>query len=31
LGFDHPVTGDAMRFESPLPVDMAELIALLRV
>ncbi len=31
LGFDHPVTGDAMRFESVLPADMAELIALLRV
>src|SRR5205085_12061060 len=25
LGFRHPVTGEAMRFESPLPADMAEL------
>ncbi|MEP5213505.1 RluA family pseudouridine synthase [Sulfitobacter pontiacus] len=22
LGFDHPVTGDALRFEAPLPADM---------
>lgn len=27
LGFDHPVTGDHMRFEAPLPGDMAELVA----
>ncbi|MFL5298122.1 MAG: RluA family pseudouridine synthase [Phenylobacterium sp.] len=25
LGFRHPVTGEAMRFESPLPADMADL------
>jgi 23S rRNA pseudouridine1911/1915/1917 synthase len=25
LGFVHPVTGEALRFESPLPADMAEL------
>jgi 23S rRNA pseudouridine1911/1915/1917 synthase len=25
LGFSHPITGRAMRFESPLPRDMAEL------
>ena len=25
LGFEHPVTGEAMRFESPLPGDMARL------
>ncbi|NEX92335.1 RluA family pseudouridine synthase [Caulobacter sp. 17J65-9] len=25
LGFVHPVTGEAMRFETPLPADMAEL------
>ncbi len=30
LGFDHPVTGMALRFESPLPADMAALIAALR-
>ncbi|MFS4582576.1 RluA family pseudouridine synthase [Phaeobacter sp. C3_T13_0] len=29
LGFIHPVTGDAMRFEAPLPVDMAHLLAAL--
>jgi 23S rRNA pseudouridine1911/1915/1917 synthase len=29
LGFIHPVSGDAMRFEAPLPEDMAELLALL--
>ncbi|THD51387.1 RluA family pseudouridine synthase [Phenylobacterium sp.] len=29
LGFRHPVTGQAMRFESPLPADMARLQALL--
>ena len=27
LGFQHPVSGDAMRFEAPLPADMAGLIA----
>ncbi|KXF90957.1 RluA family pseudouridine synthase [Phaeobacter inhibens] len=26
LGFIHPVTGDAMRFEAPLPEDMAQLL-----
>ena len=30
LGFEHPVTGRAMRFESPLPADMARLLAALR-
>ncbi len=30
LGFEHPVTGAAMRFESPLPPDMAALIEALR-
>ncbi len=25
LGFEHPVTGDAMRFESPLPAELADL------
>ena len=30
LGFDHPVSGEKMRFEAELPQDMAELIALLR-
>ena len=29
LGFDHPVTGEAMRFEAPIPADMADLIAAL--
>jgi 23S rRNA pseudouridine1911/1915/1917 synthase len=29
LGFRHPVTGQTMRFESPLPADMAALQALL--
>jgi 23S rRNA pseudouridine1911/1915/1917 synthase len=29
LGFRHPVTGEALRFESPLPGDMARLEALL--
>jgi len=31
LGFVHPVSGDKMRFESPLPVDMQELIDALAV
>lgn len=26
LGFEHPVTGEAIRFEAPLPQDMAELL-----
>jgi 23S rRNA pseudouridine1911/1915/1917 synthase len=30
LGFVHPVTGEALEFESPLPPDMAGLIATLR-
>ncbi len=30
LGFIHPVTGAAMRFEAPLPDDMAELISVLQ-
>jgi 23S rRNA pseudouridine1911/1915/1917 synthase len=30
LGFDHPVTGEAVRFEAPLPADMADLLDLLR-
>ena len=29
LGFAHPVTGEAMRFESPLPADFAALVAAL--
>jgi len=29
LGFVHPVTGEALRFETPLPADMARLEALL--
>lgn len=27
LGFEHPVTGEGLRFEAPLPADMAQLIA----
>ncbi|MCV6584149.1 MAG: RluA family pseudouridine synthase [Marinibacterium sp.] len=27
LGFDHPVTGQALRFEAPLPQDMGDLLA----
>lgn len=30
LGFDHPVTGEALRFEAPLPKDMTDLIETLR-
>lgn len=30
LGFDHPVTGEPLRFEAPLPQDMADLLAALR-
>ncbi|WP_299841492.1 RluA family pseudouridine synthase [uncultured Paracoccus sp.] len=30
LGFDHPVTGEALGFDSPLPPDMADLLARLR-
>ena len=30
LGFLHPVTGEALHFETPLPLDMLELLAALR-
>lgn len=30
LGFEHPVTGDMVRYEAPLPVDMAELLDIVR-
>jgi 23S rRNA pseudouridine1911/1915/1917 synthase len=30
LGFVHPITGEALRFESPLPPDMSRLQALLQ-
>ncbi|GAA6162992.1 RluA family pseudouridine synthase [Pelagimonas sp. KU-00592-HH] len=30
LGFEHPVSGENMRFEAPIPQDMADLIAVLR-
>jgi 23S rRNA pseudouridine1911/1915/1917 synthase len=30
LGFKHPITGVELRFESPLPADMAALLAVLR-
>ncbi|MHC1547746.1 RluA family pseudouridine synthase [Phyllobacterium sp. K27] len=30
LAFEHPVTGDLMRFEAPLPSDMAELLEAFR-
>ncbi|MEL6207759.1 MAG: RluA family pseudouridine synthase [Pseudomonadota bacterium] len=30
LGITHPITGEALRFESPLPEDMASLLDLLR-
>ncbi len=30
LGFQHPVTGAALRFEAPLPADMADLLTRLR-
>lgn len=29
LGFEHPATGEALRWESPLPKDMAEMVAFL--
>ena len=29
LGFDHPVSGEAMRFEAPLPADMQSLLDIL--
>jgi 23S rRNA pseudouridine1911/1915/1917 synthase len=31
LGFDHPVTGARLEFESPLPADIAALLAALQV
>lgn len=31
LGFIHPVSGETLRFESPLPADMQELLSQLRV
>lgn len=31
LGFDHPVTRDIMRFEAPLPQDMADLLDAVRL
>ena len=31
LGFEHPRSGEFMRFESPLPVGMAALLQALRV
>jgi len=30
LGFDHPITGEALTFESELPQDMALLLEALR-
>jgi 23S rRNA pseudouridine1911/1915/1917 synthase len=30
LGFEHPVTGEDMRFEAPIPEDMTDLLAALR-
>jgi 23S rRNA pseudouridine1911/1915/1917 synthase len=30
LGFEHPVTGDFMEFEAPLPQDMTDLIDAMR-
>ncbi|KAA8609293.1 pseudouridine synthase [Salipiger aestuarii] len=30
LGFDHPVTGERLDFEAPLPTDMTRLLAVLR-
>lgn len=30
LGFDHPVTGEKLRFEAPLPQDISDLLAALR-
>lgn len=31
LGFDHPVTGEVLRFEAPLPKDMADLLDAMRL
>lgn len=30
LGFDHPISGDNLRFEAPLPQDMVDLLAVTR-
>jgi len=30
LGFEHPVSGETLRFEAALPKDMADLLAALR-
>jgi 23S rRNA pseudouridine1911/1915/1917 synthase len=30
LGFEHPITGERLRFESPLPQDLSRLIKALR-
>ena len=30
LGFDHPLSGEPVRFEAPLPEDMANLIDVMR-
>jgi len=30
LGFEHPVTGQAMRFETPLPPDLEKFVRRLR-
>ena len=30
LGFKHPISGEELRFESPLPADMESLLATLR-
>lgn len=30
LGFEHPVTGEQMRFEAPMPQDMLDLLAVMR-
>ncbi|MEL7256839.1 MAG: RluA family pseudouridine synthase [Pseudomonadota bacterium] len=31
LGFEHPVSGENLRFEAPLPADFAELLRILRI
>jgi 23S rRNA pseudouridine1911/1915/1917 synthase len=31
LGFEHPVTGDLVRFEAPLPPDMVDLLDAVRL
>jgi 23S rRNA pseudouridine1911/1915/1917 synthase len=30
LGFDHPITGEPLVFESPLPEDLNNLVSILR-